>query len=459
MGYRDYSTAKGRIVDSSGHGDFSTIASALTAASAGQTIFIRPGTYTENLTLKAGVNLAAFEGDGDTPNVTISGTCTFSAAGTVSISGIRLQTNSAFCLVVSGANASIVNLFNCYINCTNNTGISFTSSNAASQIRVFDSNGDLGTTGIGLYSHSSAGSLSFSNSLFTNSGGSSTASSNSAGLAAFSWSGIFSPVSVSNTGSFILQWGFINSATQNATSLTTADTGTASIFSSTLSSGTASAISIGTGSQVTCQLDVQIFSTNTNAVTGAGTFGYGNIIFPGAASKIINVTTQSPQTIVGGGWSFIRTLTASASATLDFTTLPTYSTYAFVIKSLVLATNAQQLLFRLSGDNGSTFAATNYRGGVNYTSYNSATVTNINSTTQFPITSNASNGTGINGTIYYSVPVSNVWGESVYQSTDSGVPAFAILGGDQTTVNANAFRFLSSSGNLASGSITIYGLL
>src|ERR1700676_4205216 len=87
------------IVDPTlGSGNYTTIGSALTASVSGQTIFIRPGTYTENLTLKAGVNLTAFGSDSSlngTATVIINGTCTLSTAGTVTISSIQLQTNSA----------------------------------------------------------------------------------------------------------------------------------------------------------------------------------------------------------------------------------------------------------------------------------------------------------------------------------------------------------------------------
>src|SRR5512135_3481216 len=94
-----------------------TIASALTDASSGDTIFIRPGTYTENLTLKAGVNLTAFTGDGSlntTSNVVILGKCTMTTAGTVNISGVQLKTNSDFFLAVTGSANSIVNLNSCF---------------------------------------------------------------------------------------------------------------------------------------------------------------------------------------------------------------------------------------------------------------------------------------------------------------------------------------------------------
>src|ERR1700680_4885601 len=95
------------IVDpTAGHGNYTTIATTLKAASSGQTILVKPGTYTENLTLKAGVNITAFSGDGYAPNVIILGKATASGVGTFTISNLQLQTNSDFCLVVSGSSAT-----------------------------------------------------------------------------------------------------------------------------------------------------------------------------------------------------------------------------------------------------------------------------------------------------------------------------------------------------------------
>src|SRR6185503_17737268 len=112
-----FTTAKWIVSSDITQGTHTTIAAALTSASSGDTIFIRPGTYTENLTLKAGVALCAYVCDAFEPNVIISGTCTFTAAGTVSISGIRLQTNNAALLAVTGSAASIVFLNLCFLNC------------------------------------------------------------------------------------------------------------------------------------------------------------------------------------------------------------------------------------------------------------------------------------------------------------------------------------------------------
>ena len=155
MGYRNYAPANGFIVAQDGNGDFSTIATALTAATSGTTIFIRPGTYTENLTLKAGVNLTAWPCDaGLNPqsntaaNVIIKGKATFTGAGTVSISGIQLKTNADYFLVVFGNSASIVNLTGCFLNCLDGSGINYTSSSASSEINISYCTGDVGTTEI-----------------------------------------------------------------------------------------------------------------------------------------------------------------------------------------------------------------------------------------------------------------------------------------------------------------------
>src|ERR1044071_6553338 len=120
----NFGTAKWIVDSTAGQGTHTTIASALTSASSGDTIFIRPGTYTENLTLKAGVNLSAYSCDAYTPNVTIVGKCTHNTAGLISCSGIRFQTNSDFCIVLSGTSAPQLTLVNCWIQIENTTAIS-----------------------------------------------------------------------------------------------------------------------------------------------------------------------------------------------------------------------------------------------------------------------------------------------------------------------------------------------
>lgn len=287
-----FTTAKWIVSATASDGTHTTIASALTSASSGDTIFIRPGTYTENLTLKAGVNLTAYGCDSSfngTGKVIISGTCTFTAAGSVTISGIQLQTNSAALLAVTGSAASVVNLFDCYLNCTNNTGITFSSSSASSAVKARYCGGDLGTTGIGLYTDTASGTMDFRWCKFTNSGGSSTASSTSTANVGFTNSQIDFPLSTSSTGNIGLLHVQISTSTQNATCITTAGTGSSQFQFIHLESGTASAISVGAGTGVTLTQSL-IDSTNTNALTGAGTINVSDVTF--LNSVVNNTTTQ-----------------------------------------------------------------------------------------------------------------------------------------------------------------------
>jgi hypothetical protein len=275
-------------------GNTTTINQAMALASSGETILLMPppgGVYSENVTLKDGVNLVAYSCDALTPNVTISGKLSFSGAGTVSISGIRLQTNSDNFLAVTGASASVVNLIGCYLNCSNNTGISYTTASASSLVQCYSCYGDITTTGIGLYSTSSTGTLRFFNCDFNNSGASTTASSNSAGTVAFRNTRIKSPISTTGTGALVFDNSAIDCSGQNTTSLTHGGSGTSSSSNSLYNSGTASAISIGAGASLPMTCCV-IGSSNTNAITGAGSISYTLLGFNSTSSNI-NTTTQT----------------------------------------------------------------------------------------------------------------------------------------------------------------------
>jgi len=274
-----------------GKGSHTTIATALTSASSGDTILITPGTYTENLTLKVGVDLCAYDCDALTPNVSIVGKCTMTTAGTCSISGIRLTTNSDFFLAVTGSAASKVNLIDCYFNCSNNTGISFTSSDSGSQIYMKGCINTFGTTGITLWVSTASGLILIDYCDFFYGSATSTASSNSAAQVVIKHSNLNFPVSCSSTGVLDIVFTTIATNNQNATCITTAGSGSSTITLSTLSSGSASSASIGSGSTLYV-LDTTVKSTNTNAITGLGTIFYGPIVFTDSSS-IINTTTQT----------------------------------------------------------------------------------------------------------------------------------------------------------------------
>jgi hypothetical protein len=295
------------IVDpTQGNGNYQTIGAALTAASAASfsgDIFIRPGTYTENPTLVAGVNLVAWPADATTGTVIINGNCTLSTAGTVTISGIELKTNSAACVTVSGSVASILNLIGCNINCSNNTGITYSSSSASSQINISNCTGNLGTTGIGLYTMSSIGALNFYYTVIQNTGGSSTATTNSAGAVNIFHSTFNIPFSNSSTGNLDFYYTLINTSSVNTACVAFAGSGTNGANQSDFVSGTASAVTIA-GSSTASLYNCQIGSTNTDCITGSGTLNYSGLSFAsssiGSTTSTINVTTQTGGVLIGG---------------------------------------------------------------------------------------------------------------------------------------------------------------
>ncbi len=290
----NYGCAKFIVDASAANGTHTTIASALTSASSGDTIFIRPGTYTENLTLKAGVNIANYICDSagfTTNNVTIIGKSTFTAAGTVNICGVQLQTNSDFLIAVTGSAASIINLNNCFLNCSNNTGISITSSSSSARVNCSSCQGNLGTTGITYFASTSAGGLNFNMCTLNNTGGSSTANTLSSGFVSYFASGVAIPTTTSSTAAFAAAYSNIDSSGTNSTPITHGGTGTGSILYCYCGSGTASTISVGSGATIGI-VNCDINTTNTNAITGAGTSFVSSNTFTNSG-KAINTTTQS----------------------------------------------------------------------------------------------------------------------------------------------------------------------
>lgn len=306
------------IVGTSGNANYLTIALAITAAAAAVaagtytsvTVFIRPGTYTENLTLQPNVNLAAWGSDSYNGTVTILGKATFTQAGTVSIFGIELKTNSDFCLAVTGSAASVVYLDNCFLNCSNNTGISFTSSSASATINIYNCLSNLGTTGIALYSHSSAGNIFILDSNLTNTGNSTTPSSNSSGLVYIQESSGSIVFSTTSTGVCNILSSNFNTSAINTALLTTAGTGTSVINQTNATTGTASSVSVGTGTTVNIS-GVVFESSNTNVITGLGTCKYIGTSFVGS-SQGVNVTTQSGSGPIQGLKNTVSANTAAA---------------------------------------------------------------------------------------------------------------------------------------------------
>ena len=281
----NYGPAKFIVDASAANGTHTTIASALTSAATGDTIFIRPGTYTENLTLKNGVQLsglAALGGSGDR-TVIIGKLIDGGGAVNCTITNLTLQTNSDNLIALTGSGT--VTCVNCRIRCENATGINV---GAGSTVQLIGCTGQLNTTGIGYWT--GAGTVTARNSNFDNSGNSTTASTTS-GVIQLNYCTISAPISTSGAGVLLINGSYIDCSTQNTTAITTAGTGTSSLYNSTIFSGTASAVSVGSGTIIN-SYNTSVSSINTNAITGAGTYKTSGTSYINT-SRLNNVTTKT----------------------------------------------------------------------------------------------------------------------------------------------------------------------
>lgn len=159
-------------------GTYQTITAALAAAVAGQTIFVRPGTYTENITLVAGVDLQAYESSGYSRSTVISGTITASFAGRCTISGFELTSVNANTVAVTGASQTNLIIKNCFLFQNGNAGSNYaiaSNSSGGAITYVFDCFGNLGANGA--YVSNSGGSVNFQNCFFRDDGGTSVVNS------------------------------------------------------------------------------------------------------------------------------------------------------------------------------------------------------------------------------------------------------------------------------------------
>lgn len=283
------------IVDPLGfNGTSTTIQAAINSATAGDTIQILASStpYTENLTLKDGLSFTSSTTveKGKAANVNILGKMIDNGVAiNCSFTGIGFQTNSDY--IASLTAASNLVFADCYLNGSNHT--IFNTTNASSNIYLYDCQGDLATTGI-TFINSSGGTYRFYQTEITNSGNSTTATTISVGSLQLYDCVISFPIAYSVSTTMSAYYTLFDTSPINTTSLAIIGTGSSIAEYCQFNSGSASAISIGTGTTLTATyLDVS--SSATNAITGTGTLNYSFITFTGTSS-IINTTTQNALT-------------------------------------------------------------------------------------------------------------------------------------------------------------------
>ncbi len=170
----------------------------------------------------------------------------------------------------------------------------------------------------------------------------------------------------------------------------------------------------------------------------------------------------------GGSLVYLTTLTASSSATLDFTTISSnYDTYFFDVVALVPATSTAHMYLRFGTGAGPTWDA-----GANYTYANAGftqlgTGQNWGAAAQNQVFLANSLGTGATGGYSASMWVKNINSASAYKivvGESTAVDSSSNFVGSTinvlyvNTTAATGVRWLFSTGNVASGIIRCYGL-
>jgi hypothetical protein len=201
---------------------------------------------------------------------------------------------------------------------------------------------------------------------------------------------------------------------------------------------------------------------------GTATFSTAN----GTSGQVLTANGTSSQptfqaaSSVGASLILLQSQTASSSTSLDFTTgTNLYGQILVVFYGVNGATAGATLNMRISNNAGSTYVATGYQSGCNVAAYNTGTWTNTNSTTAFLLTGGIKNTDG-NSTANGKILIGNanigakcfISGTSTYQDNSSSNATMVNVGGQAGDTGANAFRFLMSSGNIAQGVISLYGI-
>jgi hypothetical protein len=302
-------------------GTYTTIQAAITAAAvSGGNVYIRPGSYTENLTLSNAVNLFGASGQGYMQQTNITGSITFSSVGRSSINNCALFSSTSDGINLSGAGAKTLTVQNCVLTQFAGSGTHYSIVCSASAGIIDINQCQLSTNTNGASFNISDGMVRFNNSILTNSGGNvstgPTSLNNqiSGGTVFFNGSSVIADNVVSTGDGVSISGGTLRALssyfsgtintsatgavilnncrmyTLTTTCLTVGGSGSSEAYNCEFFSSTASAISISTTLNLSNSV---ISSSNTNAITGAGTLNYSNLSFTGTSS-LINTTTQVP---------------------------------------------------------------------------------------------------------------------------------------------------------------------
>jgi hypothetical protein len=206
-----------------------------------------------------------------------------------------------------------------------------------------------------------------------------------------------------------------------------------------------------------------------NNITTAGVF---------TADAITNASVTGITVLANAedGITLISSQTASASATISFTTgiNSTYKAYKFVFSNIHPATDGADFSFNFSTDSGSNYNVT--KTSTHFQAYHLEngtesgifyqTSVDLAQSTAFQALSNAlgnDNDQSTSGTLTIFNPASTVYVKHFISTMNNTHTAdyqtnYFIAGYGNTTSAVNAIQFKFSSGNIDAGTIYLYGI-
>jgi hypothetical protein len=197
----------------------------------------------------------------------------------------------------------------------------------------------------------------------------------------------------------------------------------------------------------------------------AGTLEYLTL---GTNLSITGTTINASGGGGSGAMTFITSVTASASATLDITGLGDYAVIKFILVNIVPGTIGDALWFRTSTNNGSTFdnGASDYR--YSYSGYPSSGTSAISGnsigSTQIVLTNGAGVATvSLEGEINLYNPAGTTYFKRIIGQVgyfETSIPshiAVNVSGVRAAAADIDAVRFLFSTGTIT-GTVYVYGV-
>ena len=180
----------------------------------------------------------------------------------------------------------------------------------------------------------------------------------------------------------------------------------------------------------------------------------------------------------GGAWNIIGTAVASSSASLTVTGLDSaYDTYAIAFADIIPATDGVEAIFRVGDSSGVDSGASDYAWFSNGDEVTDTTYGNAGESDEadsgIRIAHDAGGshnrigtgtGEGFGGLLYLHRPGDGtmnpmVTGQTVWGSTTSAqITSMKCAGARKSSITLDRVNFLLSSGNIASGRMTVWGI-